>query len=430
MQIGTYASTYDRLLPPLLPDLDGIDTYFAPQESPATPGLRERITRTIWQGIGALALAISLLAAPGSSVVNAPFSVSVASRPSVAINQVLPSTGAPAGSQYFTATGKTVRGDFLGVFNRYGLSSIGYPLSDERQENGLTVQYFERVRMERHPELAPRGYGVLMTRLGAELGKSAGSFAAASRSTRAGAYFGETGHTLSGSFLSYWKANGGLARFGYPISEPMQQDGLSVQWFERARFEYHPELAKKGHAVQLTLLGRTAYDRAAGHAVPARQTVPAKQPPAPAVQQKQAAPKQANQPTLSGMESDLLKGVNEQRATAGLGPVQLDATLTELARSRSTDMASRNYFSHTTPEGSNFLNMLNSRSFSYKFAGEILARNNYPTDQASSTAMNSYLNSAPHKAIIMDGRYNLVGVGYARSTEDGMHYFTVLFAQR
>ena len=93
-------------------------------------------------------------------------------------------------------------------------------------------------------------------------------------------------------------------------------------------------------------------------------------------------------------------------------------------------MATRNYFSHSTPEGEKFLGMMTQRGISYKYAGEILARNNYPDAQAPSTAMTTYLNSAPHKAILMDGRYNLVGIGYARSDEDSMHYFTVIFVQR
>ena len=126
----------------------------------------------------------------------------------------------------------------------------------------------------------------------------------------------------------------------------------------------------------------------------------------------------------------IIKSVNEQRASAGLRAVQLNGELINLARARSTDMATRNYFSHTTPEGINFLTMLNSRGFHYTYAGEILARNNYSDDQAAPVAMTSYLNSPPHKAIIMDGRYNFVGVGYAKSSQEDMHYFTVLFAQQ
>jgi uncharacterized protein YkwD len=139
---------------------------------------------------------------------------------------------------------------------------------------------------------------------------------------------------------------------------------------------------------------------------------------------------QGPQVALSGMESSLLRRINEVRAAAGLQQVHFDAAVTAVARARSNDMAERNYFSHTTPEGTNFLSMLSGRSIQFKFGGEILARNNYPDDQASNVAMDSYLNSAPHKAIIMDGRYSAVGLGYAKSGEDAMHYFTVIFVEQ
>jgi hypothetical protein len=56
-------------------------------------------------------------------------------------------------------------------------------------------------------------------------------------------FFGETGHTLRGSFLDSWLRYGGLARFGYPLTEEYVEDGRVVQYFERARFEQHPENA-------------------------------------------------------------------------------------------------------------------------------------------------------------------------------------------
>ena len=108
----------------------------------------------------------------------------------------------------------------------------------------------------------------------------------------------------------------------------------------------------------------------------------------------------------------------------------IDASITDLARSRTNDMAQRNYFSHTTPENTNFLGMLGDRKIGYKYAGEILARNNYPSDQAAQTAMDSYLSSPAHKAIIFDARYTTVGVGYTFSEEDSMHYFTMIFVQK
>src|SRR5262245_28365465 len=59
--------------------------------------------------------------------------------------------------------------------------------------------------------------------------------------------FPETGHTVSGLFWQYWQTHGGLAQQGYPISEEFTEvsdlDGqpYTVQYFERAVFEQHPE---------------------------------------------------------------------------------------------------------------------------------------------------------------------------------------------
>lgn len=72
--------------------------------------------------------------------------------------------------------------------------------------------------------------------------------------------FPETGKSACGDFLRYWKANGGLAQQGFPISEPFNEmsetDGkmYRVQYFERAVFELHPELTAPNN-ILLTLLG-------------------------------------------------------------------------------------------------------------------------------------------------------------------------------
>src|SRR6185436_15713850 len=64
-----------------------------------------------------------------------------------------------------------------------------------------------------------------------------------------GEFFPTTGHTLRGSFRSFWQANGGLPRFGYPLTEEIvEPDAVNgrprvVQYFERARFEFFPENA-------------------------------------------------------------------------------------------------------------------------------------------------------------------------------------------
>ncbi len=56
--------------------------------------------------------------------------------------------------------------------------------------------------------------------------------------------FAETGYCVSGRLLDYWRQNGGLATFGLPLSAQMGENGLQVQYFERQRFELHPENAR------------------------------------------------------------------------------------------------------------------------------------------------------------------------------------------
>lgn len=72
-----------------------------------------------------------------------------------------------------------------------------------------------------------------------------------------GIYFGATGRSVHGGFLAFWQANGGMERFGNPLTdelvEPQAGTGRpsAVQYFERARFEYFPELQGTPRVVQI-----------------------------------------------------------------------------------------------------------------------------------------------------------------------------------
>lgn len=70
-------------------------------------------------------------------------------------------------------------------------------------------------------------------------------------------YFPQTGHHLSNraGFLDFWRSRGQVMIFGYPITEEIIEDGRLVQYFERARFEHHPELAGTDWEIQPGLLG-------------------------------------------------------------------------------------------------------------------------------------------------------------------------------
>jgi hypothetical protein len=177
-----------------------------------------------------------------------------------------PAAARPAASEplCFPQTGECIAGPIRTYWERNGgLPVFGYPITPlriETVESGWNgpVQWFERDRLEDH---GPRG--VLAGRLGARLlelqGRPWETFARVSPAQVPPAclYFEATGHSLCEPFLSAWRTNGGIERFGYPITEPMIETlgdwTGTVQYFERRRMELHTEIV--GIPVLLGLLG-------------------------------------------------------------------------------------------------------------------------------------------------------------------------------
>ncbi len=78
-------------------------------------------------------------------------------------------------------------------------------------------------------------------------------------------YVPATRHSLSGAFLTYWRAHHGATLLGAPIAEPTREgngDGSGrtylVQWCENGRLEAHPEQQDARYQVQLGLVGKQA----------------------------------------------------------------------------------------------------------------------------------------------------------------------------
>jgi LPXTG-site transpeptidase (sortase) family protein len=161
----------------------------------------------------------------------------------------------------FPETGHTLAYSFREFYDRQGgLPIFGFPITEVFVENGRPVQYFERARLEWHGNLGLVQAGHLGRWAAADLSDHP-AFVPISAAPPGTEYFWPTGHSLGGAFRDYWYGNGGLQTFGYPISEPFEElsraDGRHylVQYFERARFEYHPELAAP-YQVLLGHLGR------------------------------------------------------------------------------------------------------------------------------------------------------------------------------
>ncbi len=189
------------------------------------------------------------------------------------------SAQAQTGQRCFPETGFCIAGRIRAFWEQNsGLPVFGLPVTAQQQDTiegkTLQIQWFERNRLELHPE-NQRPYDVLLGRLGADrlAQQSRDPFTFPKSAAQPGCrFFPETGHNVCGDILKAWHASGlefdgrkgkseaeNLALFGLPLSDQAVEtlsDGkqYTVQWFERARFELHPENAAP-YNVLLGLLG-------------------------------------------------------------------------------------------------------------------------------------------------------------------------------
>ena len=189
----------------------------------------------------------------------------------------------------FPETGHTLRGSFRSFWEaNNGLANFGLPLTEEYVgPNGRTSQWFERARFE----LTEQGGRAVVElgRLGVEItgGKVFPKVPPIENSADR-RYIAETQHIIQYGFKQIWETRGDTRIFGYPISEEIDEileDGewRTVQYFERARFEYWPNLPP-GERVLFSRLGSALVPRELtpppGQAAPAPAPAPGGPPPA------------------------------------------------------------------------------------------------------------------------------------------------------
>jgi peptide/nickel transport system substrate-binding protein len=182
-------------------------------------------------------------------------------------------------SRTFPETNQTVSGRFLEVWEAQkdfatSLYINGFPITDKHADvnfddgKSYQTQWFERARFEEHPE-NQKPYDVLLGRLGAYAaeGRKDTPFKAIAKPS-SGTWFKETSHSISGAVEKYWNQYGGLSQFGFPLSEQFSEvskddpsKSYTVQYFERQRFELHPENAGTQFEVLLGRLGAEQKDQ-------------------------------------------------------------------------------------------------------------------------------------------------------------------------
>lgn len=112
--------------------------------------------------------------------------------------------------------------------------------------------------------------------------------------------------------------------------------------------------------------------------------------------------------------------VNQERAKAGLSPVTADTTIQAAAQVRAKETETS--FSHTRPDGSSFSTALTQQGVQFRGSGENIAWGQRSPEEV----MNGWMNSAGHRANILNANYTKIGVGYYQNAS-GTNYWTQLF---
>lgn len=112
--------------------------------------------------------------------------------------------------------------------------------------------------------------------------------------------------------------------------------------------------------------------------------------------------------------------VNEERAKVGAAPLTLQADITAAAQVRAVE--TETLFSHTRPDGTKFSTALTEAGVSYRGAGENIAWGQKTPEQV----MEGWMNSAGHRANILNEKYTSIGVGYHQNAA-GVNYWSQLF---
>lgn len=130
-----------------------------------------------------------------------------------------------------------------------------------------------------------------------------------------------------------------------------------------------------------------------------------------------------NIPTTSSstlnFEKEVVRLVNEERVKNGLKELTYDWELSRVARYKSQDMKDNRYFSHTSPVYGSPFQMMKNFGIKYRTAGENIAKG----QTSPQAVVNAWLNSAGHRANILNSSFTHIGVGYVA----GGNYWTQMF---
>ncbi len=114
--------------------------------------------------------------------------------------------------------------------------------------------------------------------------------------------------------------------------------------------------------------------------------------------------------------------INEERALVEAPPVSVDVRLVASARLHSEDMALHHFMGHDGSDGSAFWERIQAAGYPSPGGETVGAGHSSPE-----MIVDGWMNSPPHRAILLDARYTHVGIGYAPSDWFYPHLWTANF---
>lgn len=122
--------------------------------------------------------------------------------------------------------------------------------------------------------------------------------------------------------------------------------------------------------------------------------------------------------------NEVVNLVNQERASRGIAPLKMKLVLNKAAQVRAKEASK--YWSHTRPDGSSAETIMADYGVSYKLFGENLTCGG----ATPAEAVNDWMNSPPHKAAILNEKFEYIGVGYyyyKNDPENSFYYWSQIF---
>ncbi|MGM7684625.1 CAP domain-containing protein [Cytobacillus sp. Hm23] len=127
----------------------------------------------------------------------------------------------------------------------------------------------------------------------------------------------------------------------------------------------------------------------------------------------------------TNIEDKIIQLTNAERSRNGLQPLKVDPTLSSIARTKSSDMRDKNYFSHISPTYGSVFNMLRAHGVHFHTGAENIAVGHSSAEEV----VKFWMNNSGHRANVLNHDMTHIGVGYTTGGSYG-HYWTQILVQK